>query len=247
VSIEIRRAEDYDDLSDRAADVVAGCVEANPTARILIATGNTPIGTYRVLASMTAAGTLDASAITAYQLDEYLDLGPGDRRSLGRWAEKTFIRPLGIADERFVRLPLDGDGALPEYDRRIRADGGYDLSILGIGGNGHLGFNEPPCDASTMSRVVELTPATVAANASYWGEGAEVPRRAVTVGLHPLMESAEILLLVSGARKREILEQALFGPITSDVPASCLQGARGKVVVIADRDAFPRTPKGAST
>ncbi|MGZ4125258.1 MAG: 6-phosphogluconolactonase [Actinomycetota bacterium] len=247
MSIEIVRAEGYDDLSRRAADLVAGCIGSNPTARVLIATGRTPIGAYRVLADGVTEGTLDASGITAYQLDEYLGLGPDDRRSLGGWAVETFVRPLRIADERFVRLPLAGDGALDEYDRRIRGDGGYDLSILGIGENGHLGFNEPPSDASTASRVVELTPGTIDANASYWGDAADVPRRAATVGLRPLLESARILLLASGARKREILERALFRPVTPDVPASCLQHARGEVVVIADRDAFPTGSNGAST
>jgi glucosamine-6-phosphate deaminase len=247
VSIEIVRADDYEDLSRRAADLVADCIGSNPAARILVATGRTPIGAYEVLADRVAEGILDASGITAYQLDEYLGLVPDDRRSLGRWAVETFVRPLGVAEDRFVRLPLDGDGALDGYDRRVRAGGGYDLSVLGIGENGHLGFNEPPSDASTRSRVVELTQATIHANASYWGDAADVPGRAATVGLRPLLESARILLLASGTRKREILERAIFGPVTPGVPASCLQRATGEVVVIADRAALPTGSNGAST
>jgi glucosamine-6-phosphate deaminase len=244
VSIEIRRAESYEDLSEHAAEIIASCVEANPGARVLISTGRTPMGAYRILADRAASGTFDASAITVYQLDEYVGLLPDDRRSLGRWAEESFVRPLGIAEDRFVRLPLDGDASLAEYDRRVRAEGGYDLSILGIGANGHLGFNEPPSDASAPSRIVELTPTTIAANATYWGDEARVPHAAATVGLGPLMRSARTLLLASGRAKRDILERALSGPMTPDVPASWLQRATGDVVVVADADALPPPATG---
>jgi glucosamine-6-phosphate deaminase len=236
--IDVRVAEDYDDLSRMAAEVVADAVRAEPGARILIATGETPMGTYRALAAMTAAGALDASRVTAYQLDEYLDLEPDDRRSLAGWALRTFVEPLGIGEGRFVRLPLDGDDALAEHDRRVRARGGYDLAILGVGENGHLGFNEPPSDDSAPSRRVVLSEASVRSNARYWGEDAPVPRRAVTVGLSAVLEADAVLLLASGARKRAIVERALFGPVSPDVPASYLQRAR-RVIAIVDRDACP--------
>jgi glucosamine-6-phosphate deaminase len=242
--VDVRPADDYDDLSRIAAGVVADVILATPDARILVATGQTPVGTYGELATMVERGELDVAAITAYQLDEYLGLERGDSRSLGRWAHQMFVGPLGLSEDRFVALPPDGDDALAQHDLRVRAAGGYDLAILGIGENGHLGFNEPPCDASAPSRVVSLSPASVASNARYWGDRADVPRRAATVGLGPILESRSILVLASGDRKRDVLERALLGPVTSDVPASYLQRA-ASVVVVADRDAWtPQTDGG---
>jgi glucosamine-6-phosphate deaminase len=244
--IELRPADDYEDLSRIGAAAIADVIRATPDARILIATGRTPVGAYWALASMVERGELDVAAITAFQLDEYVGLEPGDGRSLGRWAHEMFVGPLRLSEDRFVALPLDGEDALAEYDRRVRAGGGYDLAILGIGENGHLGFNEPPCDASAPSRVVSLSPASITSNARYWGDRAEVPLRAATVGLGPILESRSILVLASGDRKREVLERALLGPETSDVPASHLQRA-ASVVVVADRDAWTRETDGGAS
>jgi glucosamine-6-phosphate deaminase len=206
-AVDLRRTDDYDDLSRISAEVVAQHIRSKPHARILVATGRTPIGTYQVLAGMVEAGALDVSEITAFQLDEYVGLEPDDHRSLG----------------------------------------GYDLAILGIGENGHLGFNEPPCDPSAPSRVVTLSATSLASSAGYWGESGDLPRRAVTVGLGPILEAKAIILLVSGARKRAILERALSGSMTPDVPASYLLRARS-LVVVADRDAWPaRTNDGEAT
>lgn len=233
----VHRVADYDDLSRVAARVVAEAIRDMPTARILVATGATPMGAYRVLGKLTGAGEIDASGATVFQLDEYLGVGRNHRRSLGRWALETFVLPLSIDEGRFVRLPFD-DAALTAYDRRIRDEGGYDLAILGIGENGHLGFNEPPTEADAPSRVVQLSAASRRSNARYWDPGAVVPERAVTVGLGPILRARRIVLLVSGARKRTILRRALFEPPTPDVPASLLQRAHD-VLVVADRAAAP--------
>jgi glucosamine-6-phosphate deaminase len=249
-AVDLRRTDDYDDLSRISAEVVAQHIRSKPHARILVATGRTPIGTYQVLAGMVEAGALDVSEITAFQLDEYVGLEPDDHRSLGRWAREAFVHPLGLDDDRFVTLPVagvDGSASLAEHDRRVRVAGGYDLAILGIGENGHLGFNEPPCDPSAPSRVVTLSATSLASSAGYWGESGDLPRRAVTVGLGPILEAGAIILLVSGARKRAILERALSGSMTPDVPASYLLRARS-LVVVADRDAWPaRTNDGEAT
>jgi glucosamine-6-phosphate deaminase len=237
-AIAIRRVDDYDDLSRVAAVAIAEVIRAVPAARILVATGGTPMGAYRELAEMTDAREVDASGTTAFQLDEYLGLEPGDRRSLGRWALETFVRPLRIDDDRFVRLPVDGAPGLAAYDHRVQDDGGYDMAILGIGENGHLGFNEPPSDADAPTRVVELSESSLRSNARYWDTDAGVPDRAVTVGLGPILGSRRIVLLASGAGKRAILHRALSEPPTPEVPASFLQRA-GSVLVVADRAAAP--------
>jgi glucosamine-6-phosphate deaminase len=237
-AIALRRVRDYHDLSRVAADAIARTIRATPAAKVLVATGQTPMGAYGQLAAMTDAGSLDTSRLTVFQLDEYLGLRPDDPRSLGRWALETFVRPLRIDDNRFVRLPLDEGADLDAYDRRIRDDGGYDLAILGIGVNGHLGFNEPPADADVPSRIVRLSEASRVANERYWGGDDGVPERAVTVGLAPILAAGHILLLASGGRKRSILRRALADPPSPDVPASFLQHA-SSVVVIADRGAAP--------
>ena len=193
---------------------------------------------YRELARRSAEGSLDASGITVFQLDGYVGLVPDDRRSLLGWALRAFVEPLGIPASSVVPVPAGGDAAAcAEYDREVERAGGYDLAILGIGTNGHVGFNEPPSDASAPTRMVELSTESVGSNAAYWGGAGHVPRRAVTVGLAGLLRSRTILLVASGASKREIVRRALLGNVTPDVPASSVQ-AVADLRLIVDRAAW---------
>jgi glucosamine-6-phosphate deaminase len=232
--------EDADALSRAGADLVADTIAANPTASVVAATGNTPMGLYAELSARRRSGLVDTGRVTAFQLDEYLGLEPEDRRSLFGWMRRSFLAPLEIGEERVVRLPLDGDleGACAAFDRALEARGGVDLAILGLGSNGHLGFNEPPADPGAPTRVVDLAPATIDANAHYWGDAADVPTRAVTMGMRQLLSSRAILLVVSGERKRAIAHRALEGPVGPEVPASFLQDAGADVTVIVDRAAW---------
>jgi len=120
----------------------------------------------------------------------------------------------------------------------VEARGGIDLAILGLGTNGHVGFNEPPSDATSITRTVELTSDTIAANARYWGSEGDVPTRAVTLGLRTLLDAKHILLLVAGTSKHAIVRRALEGPVGEDVPASFVREARGSVTVLVDRAAW---------
>jgi glucosamine-6-phosphate deaminase len=235
-----RVAEDAEELSRTAADVVGDVIAANPTASVVAATGRTPMGLYWELARRRRAGLADPSAITAVQLDEYLGLDPNDRRSLLRWMRRSFAEPLGIAADHLVALPVDGalDEACASFDRALEARGGLDLAILGLGLNGHLGFNEPPSSADAPTRVVALSPLTVEANAGYWGAEADVPRRAVTIGLQPLLAARSIVLVVSGAAKRTIVHRALEGGVGPEVPASFLRTTQADVTVVVDREAW---------
>jgi glucosamine-6-phosphate deaminase len=236
--------EDYDALSLAAADAIAAVLERRPDALLLLATGDTPMGAYRELADRRRRGEVDTSQLRAAQLDEYAGLPPGDRRSLYGWMESSFLEPLGIPEDRTIRLDasLPPDVACRRYDAAVAAAGGFDLAVLGLGPNGHLGFNEPPIERYAPTRLVPLTPASIRSNARYWGDEGDVPREALTCGLASMLMAREILLVVSGGSKREILRGTLAPPPTCAVPASWLQQAEGDVIVLADRDAWPATP-----
>lgn len=233
-------ADDYDELSRVGADEVEDVIATKPAASVLVATGNTPMGLYQELARRRANGVFDASQVRVFQLDEYLGLEADDRRSLFGWTRRSFIDPLGIQLDNVTRLAPDtGDleTTCRAYDAAVEASGGLDLAILGLGPNGHLGFNEPPADAHAPTRVVDLTMESVESNAQYWGGRDEVPHRAMTAGMDVILASRRILLVVSGSHKREVLEQTVAGAVTPDIPASYMQLA-ANVTVLADRDAW---------
>jgi glucosamine-6-phosphate deaminase len=237
--LQVEVVDDPPALARAAADAVTALVDAQPAATVVPATGETPLGLYEELAARRRSGRFDPSLLTIVQLDDYRGLAPGDQRSLYGWMERALLEPLGIRDGRVLRLPPGGQPeACAAFDRDLGARGGVDLAILGLGENGHLGFNEPPSAADSPTRIVALTPETIAANARYWGPDADVPTEAVTLGLAPLLSSRRILLLASGSRKRDIVHRALEGPMGDDVPASFLRRAEGEVTVIVDRAAW---------
>jgi glucosamine-6-phosphate deaminase len=232
-------ARDYEDLSTIAAALIARAIRDRPEASIVAATGNSPIGTYRELAQRFREGELDPSRIRLFQLDEYVGVDADDHRSLYRWLESCLLDPLLIPPERTVRLRGDAADlcdARTTYERAVREAGGFDLAILGLGPNGHLGFNEPPSDPASRTRLVELTPETLRSNAGYWGDGAVVPRLALTAGMDLLLASRRIVVVVSGAQKREILRRVLHGQLSPETPASYLRAAPS-VILVADRAA----------
>jgi glucosamine-6-phosphate deaminase len=230
---------DPDALTRAAADIVSQIIADAPESSVVAATGRTPMGLYAELSARRAAG-LSTQGITAIQLDEYVGLPPDDRRSLLGWMRRSFVEPLGIPEARIVRLPVDGDleAACARFDEALDARGGIDLAILGVGMNGHLGFNEPPSDADAPTRVVRLSRRTIEANAQYWGGVADVPALAVTIGLRQLLGARSTLLLASGTGKRGIVHETLEGPVRPEVPASFLRVATGDVHVVVDRAAW---------
>ena len=232
--------DDYKALSRAGADWLAESIRARPDAAIVVATGNTPMGAYRELAERRSRGQIDTSQLHVFQLDAYLGLACDDPRSLFGWTRRSFVKPLGIAAENVVRL----DGQAPDpwdacrrYEMAVRAVGGFDISILGLGPNGHLGFNEPPSPPDAPTRLVDLTAESMVSNARYWGSEDKVPRQALTCGMDLLLAARQTLLLVSGIHKYRILHQTVEGPQTPEVPASYLQLA-SNVTVLADRAAW---------
>ncbi|HKY54319.1 MAG TPA: glucosamine-6-phosphate deaminase [Anaerolineales bacterium] len=232
--------DDYEALSCAGADWLVEAIRAKPDATIVVATGDTPMGTYRELKERRRRGLIDTSRLRAFQLDAYLGVTSEDPRSLYGWTLRTFIDPLGIAEVNTIRLvgeALDPWEACRIYDAAVREVGGFDISILGLGPNGHLGFNEPPSPPDAPTRIVDLTPESILSNARYWGSADEVPRQALTCGMDLLLAARRTLLLVSGAHKHQILHLTVEGPQTPEVPASYLQSA-SNVTVLADRAAW---------
>ena len=239
-TVEVIVVADAAELAQRAADEIALEIAAKPDLSLLAATGNTPMGAYAELAARQAHGTLETTGLRVAQLDEYLGVSDDDPRSLYRWLETSLTGPLGVTADRVIRFRGNAEDPIADcaaFDAAVAAWGGIDLAVLGLGPNGHLGFNEPPSPADAPTRVVELTPASLESNAGYWG-GLPVPRRAVTAGMDVILASKRVLLLVSGARKHQILRRTLEALVTPDLPASLLRGA--PLTVIADAAAWGR-------
>lgn len=236
--MELREAEGADALARAAAAIVAETVASHPDALVMAATGETPMGTYAELVRLQTGGALDSSRMRIAQLDEYLGIGSEDPRSLFGWMHRALVSPLGIGPDRVIRFDSqepDVDLAAREYDARIQAAGGIDLAILGLGVNGHLGFNEPPSDASSPTRTVHLSPDTLASNATYWDDR-PVPTGAITAGMGVILSARRILLLVSGSQKAPVLDRLLESDPDPWLPASQLH-AHPNTVLLADRAA----------
>ncbi|MBQ2614607.1 MAG: glucosamine-6-phosphate deaminase [Clostridia bacterium] len=216
----------YEELSRKTAAIIAAQVIAKPESILGLATGSSPLGTYANLAEAYRNGDLDFSSVTSVNLDEYVGLtGENDQSyryfmntnlfsKINIDPKKTFV-PNGCAD--------DVTKECEEYDALIQSLGGIDLQLLGIGLDGHIGFNEPDDCFTKETHRVTLDPSTIEANARFFASIDEVPTEAVTMGMQAIMQAKKVLLIANGQNKKEILEKAFYGPITPQVPASILQ------------------------
>jgi glucosamine-6-phosphate deaminase len=231
--------EDYAALCRAVAGRIASLARVHPAAVLGLPTGETPLGAYRELARRVRNEELDLSRLTLFALNEYLDVGRGDPRCLADWLHREFVGPCRIDPVRV--LAPDGQATEPalacaDYEAAIARAGGIDLQLLGLGSNGHVGFNEPLSPPDSRTRVVRLAPESIVSDARYWGGPDKVPHYGVTLGIGTIMEAREILLLVSGVAKAGILKEALEGPLTSAIPASLLR-PHPRFTLIADQHA----------
>ncbi len=232
-------ADTYEDMSRRAADVFADWVSSQPDCVLGLATGTTPIGLYAALVDDFKAGKLSFADVTTFNLDEYRGLAGDHEQSYRYFMNDNLFDHVDI-DKSRTHVPdganPDADAACRAYEEAIEAAGGIDVQLLGLGPNGHIGFNEP-CDVFPQkTHLVELTESTITANSRLFDCIEDVPREAYTMGIGTIMAARQIVVVANGAGKAEIVKKAFFGPVTPEVPASILQ-FHPNVTVIVDADA----------
>ena len=233
------RAKNYDDMSLKAANIIAAQVSLNPKSVLGLATGSTPIGTYRHLVEWYQKGELDFGKAVSINLDEYCGLSGDHPQSYRRFMRENLFDHINIpADRSFLPDGTQTDSALEcaQYDRIIEEHNGIDLQLLGIGRNGHIGFNEPDDHFTCGCHVVNLTESTIQANRRFFDSEASVPRQAVSLGVGSILASRCILLLATGEDKAQAIHDTVCGDITSRTPASILK-THPNVILLLDRAA----------
>lgn len=238
--MKIIRAKDYNDMSRKAANIISAQIIMKPNCVLGLATGSTPIGTYAQLVEWYQKGDLDFSEVTTVNLDEYKGLTRDNEQSYYYFMNDNLFSKVNIKLERTF-LPdgtePDSDKACDDYNKVIASVGGVDLQLLGLGHNGHIGFNEPGMAFEAETHCVDLTESTMKANQRFFGNMEKVPKQAYTMGIKTIMQAKKILVVVSGQDKASILKEVLTGPITPQVQASVLQ-LHNDVTIVADEAAL---------
>lgn len=242
--MRILHARDYDHMSRQAANIISAQIILKPDCVLGLATGSSPIGTYRQLVSWYKKGDLDFSQVRTFNLDEYENLDISSDQSYIYFMHHNLFDYVNI-DTCRIGIP-HATGSDPEkecrrYDEWIRSLGGIDLQLLGIGLNGHIGFNEPGDSFLRGTHLVELTDSTIQANKRFFAGEKDVPRRAYTMGVYDIIQAKRIVMIASGAEKADIIREAFFGPVTPRVPASILQLHRD-FTLVADEAALSKLP-----
>ncbi len=238
--MKIIKAKDYNDMSRKAANVISAQVIMKPGCVLGLATGSTPIGTYAQLVEWYQKGDLDFSEVTTVNLDEYKGLPRDNDQSYYYFMNHHLFSKVNVDPARtFLPDGMEPDSgkACSDYNKVIADAGGIDLQLLGLGHNGHIGFNEPSDVFEAGTHCVDLTESTIKANQRFFASIEEVPRQAYTMGIQTIMQAKKVLVVVSGEDKAAIVKEAFFGPITPRVQASVLQ-LHSDVTVVADEAAL---------
>lgn len=238
--MRIYKAKDYNEMSRKAANIISAQIIMKPDAVLGLATGSSPIGTYKQLIDWYNKGDLDFSEIRSVNLDEYKGLDASNPQSYAYFMRHNLFDSVNIKLEN-TNIPngleTDIEKECTRYNNIIKSLGGIDLQLLGIGNNGHIGFNEPGEAFEKETHCVKLTENTIQANARFFSSIGEVPTHAYSTGIKNIIQARSILLIASGEAKAEAMYQALFGPITPTVPASILQ-LHNNVSIVADEAAL---------
>lgn len=240
--MKIFRENSYEDVSKRAADIIAAQVIISPGCVLGLATGSSPIGAYKKLIEMNKLGEIDFSHVKTANLDEYIGLKNDNVNSYHYFMNDNLFNHININKEN-THVPEgylaanDPDKACLNYDHLIKSLGQIDLQLLGIGQNGHIGFNEPSDAFSLGTHVVSLTESTINANARLFDDISEVPTKAITMGIKNIMQAKKVLLIACGKEKAEAIQKAIHGPVSPDVPASILQ-LHPDLTIITDHEAI---------
>ena len=243
--MRIYRARNYQELSRKAANIISAQVIIKPNCVLGLATGSSPIGTYKQLIEWYNKGDLDFAEVKSVNLDEYRGLSKESDQSYVYFMHHNFFDHINIKPEN-INIP---DGKNPDaaaecarYDHVIESLGGVDIQLLGIGRNGHIGFNEPGAAFEKDTHCVNLTESTIEANKRFFASIDDVPRQAYTMGIRSIMHAKQVLLIASGKDKAEAVYKSFWGPVTPEVPASVLQ-LHQNVILVADEDALSLAPQ----
>lgn len=237
--MRIKVIENYEEMSKKAAILVASQIILKPDSVLGLATGDTPLGMYEELIRMYNKKEIDFSEVKSFNLDEYYGLDKSSSQSYHYFMMKNLFEYVNIDTENINMLDgmtQDIEEECKNYDIRIAEAGGIDLQILGIGVNGHIGFNEPDINFEAGTHLVNLDEQTIESNSRFFNSVEEVPTQALSMGIKTIMHSKKIVLLASGASKAEAVAKAVYGKISPELPASVLQ-LHKDVIVIVDKEA----------
>ena len=238
--MKIIRAKDYNDMSRKAANIISAQVILKPDSVLGLATGSSPVGTYDQLVEWHHKGDVDFSEVTTVNLDEYYGMAADNEQSYHYFMHSHFFDHVNV-DPAHINLPdgteLDAERECARYDALLESLGDVDLQLLGIGRNGHIGFNEPGDRYAKGTHCVDLAPSTIEANKRFFASADEVPRRAYSMGIHTIMTAKKVLVVASGEDKAWAVRASCFGPVTTQVPGSILQ-LHNDAIIIADQAAL---------
>jgi len=234
-------AKNPEEAGKLAADLFEAEIQRKPACVIGLATGSTPLPLYRELIAREKAGKIDFSKVRSANLDEYKGLAPDHEQSYRKFMQDNLLDHISIKPENTI-VPLglaeDVQKMCEDYEAKIEEWGGVDLQLLGIGHDGHIGFNEPDDHFPIMTHEVQLTEMTIDANKRFFDSIDDVPKAAYTMGIGTIMAAKKIVMVVTGADKKDILHKTFWGPVNPQVPASILQ-FHPDVTLICDEDAYP--------
>ncbi len=238
--MRIIRTKDYEDMSRKAANIISSVMTLKPDCVLGLATGSSPVGTYKHLIRRYENGDLDFSRVTSVNLDEYKGLDRENSQSYYYFMRENLFSHVNIRMEN-TYIPdgteADSEKACSAYNEILHNVGSVDLQLLGIGHDGHIGFNEPADTFAKETHCVDLTDMTIEANARFFASRDEVPTQAYTMGIQTIMSARKVLMVASGADKAKIIREAFFGPVTPKVPASILQ-FHPNFILVADEAAL---------